>query len=72
MAAVLYAIEKYSNDAYSLFDPSAASSSIPALEKLIREYSEDELRRFLLDYASKDESAMIDILNDRVYPHCIL
>lgn len=56
MVAVLYAIEKHSDDAYTLRDPAAANSSIPALEKLIQELSEDDLRRFLLDYASKDES----------------
>ena len=56
MAAVLYAIEKFSDDAYTLHDPTIANSSIPALEKLIQELSEDELRHFLCEYAVKDES----------------
>lgn len=56
MAAVLYAIEEHSDEAYSLHDPTIANSSIPALEKMIQELSEAELRAFLSEYAIKDES----------------
>lgn len=56
MAAVLYAIEKHSDAVYTLHDPAIANSSIPALEKLIQELSEAELRTFLREYAIKDES----------------
>lgn len=56
MAAVLYAIEKHSDASYTLHDPTIANSSIPALEKMIQELSEAELRAFLSEYAIKDES----------------